>query len=290
MKKTTPLSHSERVDADICPACNRHRVEEEHYWERQAFWQKWGTIFTFFAVGAAAVYACFAYQQVTEMRKAVGEQTKATGAAVRSAKAAEEASTIAARSIALSVRQFEATQAPYIIFTADPPHKIVEFVANKNNPAYDPFFDPHWIDVIVNYKNIGLTVAEKQFAQARAVVTWPGHAYTLSFGKLTPNDFDWNGRDIPPGQHAMARTAIWLPQYRAIQQGRAALTVVVRIEYADAVRTHCVALEANYLGPRCGFDVVRNGYISSFCTSSGAEFTWSPPQLPKCWQHKKDKK
>ena len=70
MNDTTPLSHSERVEAEVCPACNAHRAKEERYWNRQSFWQKLGTIFTFFAFAAAAIYACFAHQQVAQMVEA----------------------------------------------------------------------------------------------------------------------------------------------------------------------------------------------------------------------------
>lgn len=61
MKRTTFLSHIERVEAEICPACNRHRAKEESHWKAQTFWQKLGTVFTGLAFGAATVYAVFTY-------------------------------------------------------------------------------------------------------------------------------------------------------------------------------------------------------------------------------------
>jgi hypothetical protein len=71
MRTTAPLSHAERVEADICPACNRHRAEEESHWNRQTFWQKWGAIFTGLAFVAAGVYAYYAFRQVDAMNKAL---------------------------------------------------------------------------------------------------------------------------------------------------------------------------------------------------------------------------
>lgn len=54
----------------IASDSKEHRAAEERYWKKQVCWQAVGVIATILAFGAAAVYACFAHQQVGEMRRA----------------------------------------------------------------------------------------------------------------------------------------------------------------------------------------------------------------------------
>ena len=72
VRETTSLSHVERAEAEICPTCNEYRAKEYAHWNRQTFWQRLSTIFTGLAFAAAAIYACYAHQQVAQAIAANG--------------------------------------------------------------------------------------------------------------------------------------------------------------------------------------------------------------------------
>jgi hypothetical protein len=81
------------------------------FWKGQDFWQAVGAIATVFAFIAAAIYACYAHQQVQAMKdtinqtqKLVTEQMKTTIATERAANAASAANTIASTALHIGER------------------------------------------------------------------------------------------------------------------------------------------------------------------------------------------
>jgi hypothetical protein len=51
-------------------AADQHNTAEEKYWKRQVFWQATSAIATILAFITAAIYACFAHQQVAALNEA----------------------------------------------------------------------------------------------------------------------------------------------------------------------------------------------------------------------------
>jgi hypothetical protein len=106
---------------------DQHRAKETEYWKKQVFWQRLTTWVTGAAVLVAAIYACFAHQQVTAMRDAVSKsqdlvtKTQELVAEQRKTTHAAEQQAAAALSEANTAQQnLEASERPWIEVIATP--------------------------------------------------------------------------------------------------------------------------------------------------------------------------
>jgi hypothetical protein len=70
-RETASLHDNPSLPANTAPGHDEHCAAEERYWKRQVFWQATGAIATIFAFAAAALYVCYAKQQVGEMKQSV---------------------------------------------------------------------------------------------------------------------------------------------------------------------------------------------------------------------------